>query len=48
MEWLTYSAALKMYFKVQEPQLKHGLVKQEGLGVVVIIWCLMHLSTAFG
>ncbi|MCI41428.1 hypothetical protein A2U01_0062661, partial [Trifolium medium] len=32
-----------MNFKVQEPQLKHGLVMQEGLTVVAIIFCLMYL-----
>jgi hypothetical protein len=41
-------SSLKMYFKVQESQLKHGLVRLEVLTIVAIILYLMHLSTASG
>ncbi|XP_052119380.1 uncharacterized protein LOC107494417 [Arachis duranensis] len=47
-EWLAHSVASKTYFKNQQPEQKHGLVRQERLTTVATILCLMHLSTASG
>ncbi|AET04586.2 glycoside hydrolase family 79 amino-terminal domain protein [Medicago truncatula] len=44
----TFSSLKNVYFKVQESQLKHGLVRLEVLTIVAIILYLMHFSTASG